>query len=364
MIDRRIALPVVAALVTMLLIEAAARVWVAVRWPAEQAYQLTHLTKARGRFSAHPDLPYALTPGFEYDGFHHDELGFRGKAVPRKRTPGVPRIALLGASTVYAIYTKEGETAADRLREKLADRGLHAEIVNAGVPGWTSHETVVSMRERVLPMSPDFVVIMDGRNEAFPQLYRNFVSDYSHYRIPGYDVQATNRQWKQVFRWSFAAMVIVSRGELFGFSMRAEHPDYGSIRDANLPTPAEAERFALERSRFEPFEANIRAVIDIARRNNVVPVLAVIPFRPAGYGSGVLPGEAFVPAVTRAVKTNQAIVRHVAEEMGVLLVETEDLLRDELMRDDCHFNLEGEALLGQRYADVLEPMIRARQASH
>lgn len=344
---------------TLAVVEIAARVWVALRWPPEKTYELTHLTESRGRFHTHPELPYALTPGFSWRGFRQNSLGFRGPELSRARTPGVRRVALLGASSVYGIYAEEGQTAADRLHDELERRGLPVEVVNAGVPGWTSKETSISFRSRILPLEPDIVVLMDGRNDAFPQLYRGFVPDYSHYRISHYEVRLTNARWKRVFHWSHALMTLVSRGELFGFSLRAEHPDYGSIRMDNMPTPDEALRAADDSIRFETFHALVRSVIAEARARGIVPVLAVVPFRPEGWASGTLPDMEYVPAVTRAIRANLDFVRSLAASEGIPLVETSDLLRPEWMHDDCHFNVEGEARLGSRYADVLEPVLRA-----
>jgi len=85
--------------VTLVVGEVAARIWVAVRWPAERIEQLTTHAAVRGRFASHPYLPFVLNPAFA----GHNALGFRGADLAPQKPEGVRRVACVGASTTYGL---------------------------------------------------------------------------------------------------------------------------------------------------------------------------------------------------------------------------------------------------------------------
>ena len=363
---QRLALAAGAALATLLVFEAAARVWVAVRWPEAKAFALTHATATRGRYTSHPGVGYVLAPGYrseKSDAAGHDSRGLRlglGGERPVDRAPGVARVAVLGASTVYGIYVRDEQTSSAQLEAALGEAGITAEVFNAGVPGWTSRETLLSWRERVGALSPDVAVVIDGRNDAFAQLWNGYRDDYGHYRDPSYELRTSNLAFKRVFRFSHLAMTIVTRGSLFGFSQLAEHPLYGAIDYAAKPTPEQARAAARDASRANGFEHNLRTLAAELEGDGIALALATIPFRPEGFASGVFKDrDAYVDAIALRVRANNAMVRDLARELGVPLIDLESLSREELLHDDCHFNEEGEREAGRMMRDVLAPRLRA-----
>ncbi len=346
----------------LLVLEGLVRIWVAVRWPEQKVYELTHATATRGRYTTHPTLGYTLTPGFAVDGFTHDTRGLRAPSVPLARTSGTARVALLGASTVYGIYVRDDETSAAALARSLAAHGVPAEVANAGVPGWTSHETVASWRERVLPLRPDLAIVVDGRNEAFAQLWNGYRDDYAHYRDPAYELVHSNLTWKRTFRVSQLAMVVVTRGELFGFSMRREHPLYGAIRYGLLPSPEQARAAAADPARARAFEANLRALHDDLASEGIDLVLATVPFWQERFASGVFePAGDYIDAIGSRVRANNALVRALAGELGAPLVDLEPLSEARWLEDDCHFNPAGEEQVAERMRVAAQPLLEARR---
>jgi len=361
----RVALAFGALALSLLAFELLARVWVAIRWPEQRAYELTHATATRGRYTTHPTLGYALTPDFSIDGFTHDARGLRAPAVPLARTPGVARVAILGASTVYGIYVRDEETSAAALARALAANGVRAEVANAGVPGWTSHETLASHAERVGPLAPDVAIVVDGRNEAFAQLWNGYRDDYAHYRDPAYELVHSNAGFKRLFRVSRLAMILVARGELFGFSMSKEHPLYGAIRRELAPTPDEARAAVADPARALAYESNLRALhAELAARGTAL-AFATIPFWQEKFASGVLePGDEYVESIGQRVRANNEIVRALARELGAPLADLETLVAagERWLHDDCHFNVEGEEQAAELMRAAVQPLLEARGA--
>ena len=358
MSSRNIALSVAAVVVSLLGIELAARVWIALRWPPGMAYELTHLTPQRGRFGGDPWNGYGLSPSFSFGGKSQNALAFRGPEIRIERTPGLARVVLIGASTVYGPRVADSETSSAGLEALLKERGIAAEVVNAGVPGYTTRETVQSLEHRVLRLRPDVVVVVDGRNDAYPELFRGYRDDYSHYRDFAWSVRLSNQGWKRVFLVSHLVMGLMHRQARFGFDPGKEHPLYGSIRYENKPSLAEAARFAADPTRYRGFETNVRRSVELIRAAGAQAVLATIPYRGGPwYASGNL-DKSFQPIVSQVVAKNQEIVRRLAVELGTPLVDTPDLWTGTNLADDCHFNPVGERAFAERIALAVAPLLR------
>ncbi len=96
--------------------------------------------------------------------------------IPAARTPGVPRVALLGDSTVFGWGVDDGGTLADGLAAGLRARGVHAEVLNAGQPGYSTTQAQ-RMSEQVLARyAPDLVILFVPMHDD----NRVLVSDREH----------------------------------------------------------------------------------------------------------------------------------------------------------------------------------------
>jgi lysophospholipase L1-like esterase len=359
---KRLSLVGLGMVAALLLLEIGARIWVASHWSPELVYVLTHLTEDRGRFTGDPEQGYTTRPNFRdpTGRFTHNSYGFRGHEFEVPKPAGAVRVVLVGASTIYGIYVSDDETSASQLERRLSKLfpGRQVEALNAGVPGWNSAETLLSLRKRALSLRPDFIVVCDGRNDAFPQLFNNYQPDYSHYRIQGSSFRNSNYIHKNLFRLSHLFMFVSARGQgRFGFSYRDEDPAYAVINYANLPTAEELLRNAEDLTREEAFRGNMRGVVQLARELNAEPILSTIPFLPEVYGSGVIPRDGrTLSAIANRVGRNNEIVRSVAKELNAGLVEGASLTRTDLLQDDCHFNAQGEAV----FADLMLEAIRRK----
>jgi len=346
-------------ILSLLLIEGAARLVVWARWPEGRVEMLTRPTPTRGRYATDPELGYRMAPNFEMEGFRHDSIGFRGDEFPVARTADVARIVILGGSTVYGPQVRDEETSAFRLEELLRERGIEAEVINAGVPGWNSRETLLNWRLAIRPLAPDALVIVDGRNEAFPQLWNGYRDDYQHFRDPRYEVVTSNAGYKPWFRASHLLMWLVTRADLLGFEMRLEHPLYGSILFENKPTVEQAEQAAKDPARVDAFVENLRSVVIEARSEGISTVLATMPHWAEGFVSGTLPGhrEGYIDAITLRVLGNNEEIRRLGRELEVPVAEGESLSSPEFLVDDCHFNPAGESMFAREILKQLEPLL-------
>ncbi len=79
--------------------------------------------------------------------------GLRTK-LPKARTEGIPRVALLGDSTVFGWGVDDGQTVADGVAEGLPG----VEVLNAGQPGYSTTQAAWLMGEVVAGYAPDIAV--------------------------------------------------------------------------------------------------------------------------------------------------------------------------------------------------------------
>jgi lysophospholipase L1-like esterase len=80
-------------------------------------------------------------------------------SLPEAKTPGVPRVALMGDSTVFGWGADDGGTVADGLVAGLAARGVRAEVLNAGQPGYSTTQAAAFFDAVVARYEPDLVVL-------------------------------------------------------------------------------------------------------------------------------------------------------------------------------------------------------------
>lgn len=355
--------------VTGLVLEIASRIIISTRWTTERRYAMTHHTSVRGRLSSHPFLPYVLNPDYHDTtiGFSHNAYGFRGKDFDIIKPEGRRRIVCLGSSTTYCINVRDGYTYPDRLEELLEQNGFGpVEVLNAGVPGWTSMEVLLNFQLRVLNLNPDVVIVYEGRNEVFPQAFNNYRDDYSHFREVDYSFRYSNYLYKPLFKVSNFSMllmhVVVSYfgPDVLGWSEIQENPMYGTINYANRPTADELRRNLARPERNWTYRNNIETIIRLCQARNIPVVTSSITFLKDKYRSGVIPKRmADLSVIDVQVKENNEIVRVLAQQYGATFVDcAAELAREDLLTDDCHFNKQGEMAHAQLVYERIVPLLK------
>lgn len=348
---------------TLLTLEVGARLYVAVRWDRDHVASLTRLDPARGRFLVEAPFGYRLRPDFEIldrkrRAFRHNALGFRGREIPAEKPRDTVRIVLMGGSTVYGIAVGDSEVASALLEKRLRGErpGRGFEVINAGVPGWSSRETLLNLDHRVLPLAPDLVVMLDGRNELYPQLFAGFRPDYDHYRVMDARViLETNAGYRRLFRASHLLMWLGAKVPgVLGLEPGWENPVYATVRFENRPTLESARRHARQHSRYAVFRRNVVRFVENSRAGGAEPILATMVFDAERFRAGVLAAGSFdVETLEAVVARNNRIVMEVARRREVPLAEVHSLNDPGLLVDDCHFNAAGE----QRLAELLSATI-------
>ncbi len=108
------------------------------------------------QFSDDAYLGWELRPN-QYD---HNSHGFRGRETTVDKPRGLRRIAVVGDSVTYGLGLKAEESYPSLLEEQLtASGGGPLEVLNFGVPGYSSFQGYTLLKKRVLRFQPDLVIM-------------------------------------------------------------------------------------------------------------------------------------------------------------------------------------------------------------
>jgi lysophospholipase L1-like esterase len=93
-----------------------------------------------------------------------DSLGLRG---PEPR-PGARRVLCVGDSTTFGWRVAEAETFPARLEALLAGGGEDRQVLNAGVPGYSSFQAALAAEELLPRLDPQVLIVLVGNNDGWP----------------------------------------------------------------------------------------------------------------------------------------------------------------------------------------------------
>lgn len=128
----------------------------------------------RSIIAPHPsdEIIYDLRPGLDvkFQGARvtTNSCGMRGPDRPVRKEPGTFRIALLGDSFAFGWGVEYEQSFAHvlegRLNEALGGAG-RVEVLNFGVPGYSTFQEVAKLRETGLDFDPDLVLVYFIEND-------------------------------------------------------------------------------------------------------------------------------------------------------------------------------------------------------
>ncbi len=170
----KLLLALFASLFTLIALEVLARVYVGNFADREQFSKYASFAQYRerlgggewwfGLLTPHRYLGYTLAPNLRDGKNRHNAMGFRGEEITLPKPKGEFRIACVGASTTYSLLVPDHKRSYPALLQSNLRRQGHREVtvINAGVPGWTSFENLISYLIRVQPLKPDMMIFKEA----------------------------------------------------------------------------------------------------------------------------------------------------------------------------------------------------------
>lgn len=276
------------------------------------------------RYQPHPYFNYTCNPEYREPGNTkpYNSRGFRRPEWSGKKE-GTLRIIALGGSTTYGMHSKDGSDVWPALLEKKlqARWGPGIEVLNLGVPGYTTHEIIGVTAMLLHTLSPDIVLVHVGANDAFATAYPDeggpdnttFRYSWNYKPIPGFLMfLMRNSRLIRVLAFHYA---VSSKGYLPGdmiAAMQYRHPpDQEVVKNAAKATG-------------KYFRRNISSLTALIKDMKAIPVLLTHPLNPRWE----YPKKVFYQCMVEAHKRNNRVIMETAELRDVPVVDLYAHMRD------------------------------------
>jgi lysophospholipase L1-like esterase len=305
---------------------------------------------------ARPDHAWgAPSPGFlpgrEYSINEH---GYRGRSFAIRKAPGLLRVLVLGGSSVFDVHATEGQDW-----PHLVERNLHGaghtdiEVINGGVPGHASFDSLGRFYSHLWMLNPDYVLLYHGWNDikywTALDNTRPLLSAFAPYDHTADPFQ----NYVNVFDRALAvSQVYVKLRTRFLLAKTAVGPE-GRIPDDRLHSE-------WGDAGVRQYKLNLQLLVDAAHDIGAVPVLiseaslvsttnTQAERRRITYSYVRLTHDALVRAVAMARQT----ARSVAIEKRARFLDAAQALsgRGVLFEDHVHTTTQGSEALAQLVAD-------------
>lgn len=291
-----------------------------------------------------------------------------GPQLPVEKAPNEIRIATIGGSTTANLNLSFEENwpgiLAALLRERFPERKIS--VINAGIPGFDTAQSIGNLALRVMPYQPDIVIVYHAYNDLKAvRADDSFVPDYSHIHPKPFGSHIETGWMESLLESSMLYVRARNRK-----SQVTELKQVSPKKAGRLPdVPARAAT---------TFEQHMRALAGIARSGNaqvVFPSFATLhdtrlDYRRRESVTGLsklkraellsllhyTPGLT-VNGVLHGIREYNERVRGIADNENVFWVDTAAAMGhdDKFYIDRVHFSREG----ARKFAEILLPRLIA-----
>ena len=268
--------------------------------------------------------------------------GFRTRNLSKNKEPGVFRILFLGDSTTFGWGVEQDERCSDLLEKRLneAGTGIRYEIVNMGLPGYSSYHGRIVLDRYGLGYSPDMIILSFGANDSreVPKVVKRMI-------------QRPN--WKEK---TAVALSGLKTARLLQEILIARRNPMERIRA--MRTAEGSEPFVT----LDEFRANLKAIIDAGRQKGIetviLPLCCPLDYLAAQSALAkrenvrIIDGTFILLDTVQAIQQGQrepALARHYEELYGMDLLQSRRLLY--VTNDTCHPNILGHRILADALFD-------------
>ena len=284
-------------------------------------------------FRLRPNLELAETGNPRLFDLRTNSLALRGPEVAIEKPAGSLRLIAVGDSCTFGSGAGTQQTYPAQLEQRLRALrpDLSVEVVNAGVPGFTSYQALRWLETEGFALSPDIVVFASAVNDAAPA------------RAGGMHRFGATREFTD---------------REFGLALRAQAAGWGITRllwrlGIHLGAPPPEAAGPKRRVPLEEYRANLAAFAAQSAAHGATPVILAWPFERQ------VRGEPPIDELEAEARRYQEAARETAREQGVLFVDLSRPLagRASLFIDVVHLNAAGYGVVAEAVATALEPLL-------
>lgn len=299
--------------------------------------------------------------------------GYRGPAFAVQKPPETTRIIVLGGSAVFDHGVRDGDTDEGSwphlLGKRLTESGVdNIEVINAGIPGHATADSLGRLFTQLWMYSPDFVLVYHGWNdikywkslEISPD--RPLISQFSPYDPESNPFISYRGFWDRLLSNSQIYMKIRNKYFMSKVNVGAE----GALT-------ATGER-AIDYEAYGPeqFRLNLELIVSACEVIGAEPVLVTqatllspdsssADRERINYDYQSLEHDTLI----RAYDETYQITRDIGARTGAMIIDAAPDLNgvSEYFGDHVHFSPAGSAALADRVAKELAPVLVADRSS-
>lgn len=301
-------------LAPLLILEVGLRIWFTFAGTENERIIYTYsgedISRAARTYQGMPFLNYGLSPAYS----RFNSLGYRGPEITIPKPEGIFRIVSMGGSTTYNGNVDLSETYPGQLERILVEEYGYSniEVINAGTPGYTTWETLVSFEFRVLDLEPDVIILFQGVNDIGPRVYP---SEYYRGISPAAGVWRTSVPGLSpsvLYRYLAYNLGLMQNPRDLRRQMLPQFPDLDCC--AYLSDAVAAERLQINPPIY--YERNLRNIVALAKTHDVDVLMSTWVYFPdetevAGANSMTTPYR------QEAIAEHNAVVKTIATHTQV-----------------------------------------------
>ena len=358
---KKLYLAIISVLFTLLILEIATRIWLDFIAPEDVSLEYSlysYLSPDDQRYVRHHYLNYYPNPAYHRGKTHHNSLGYRNDEFPAKKPDGVFRIVLLGGSTTYNIGIDDNDkTLAAQMEKILRDKYgyKNVEVINAGVGGYNSWETLINLEFRVLDLDPDLIIEYEGTNDV----HARFVDPASYKG----DDSGRRKQWDppSIFFLEHSALFRVIFRKL-GVTQQVGIGNFITPKTAYGPVSV-TRHDPMELLKKNPpvyYRRNLNNMVAISKANGVDILFSTWAYSP------YLDDYASTPYYQKGFEENNDVVKEVAVKNGIPLFDFAAVMPEDkkYWHDGRHVNELGAEKTAELFAAFINDngLIKKRES--
>ena len=347
---RKIILVIASVVLTLIVLEVICRVWINLLAPDETRLKYSSYSELKPedkRYIPHHYLNYYPNPKYRVNKSYHNSLGYRNEEFPVKKPEGTYRIAVIGGSSAYTIYVDDNEkTFTAELEEILKDDYgyTNVQVINAGVGGYNSWESLINLEYRVLDLDPDLIIVYQGTNDVHPRLVEP--SEYHG------DNRARRKQWQEPgTRFLERSMLLRLILRKSGITEQKGLRKFVNSETAYGPFELEGQdpMELLDKNPPVYFRRNLSNMVAVAEANGSDIMFATWAHSP------YFDDYAATAFYQRGFNENNEVVREVATEKGIELFDFAGVMPqdEEYWFDGRHVNETGARRKAELFAEFI-----------
>jgi lysophospholipase L1-like esterase len=335
-----VGLIIISLLVTFLVAELAIRIRQAEKYGAAATSE---------EFYTHDPKSGLLVPraSFSKGNISINSLGFRGPEILAQKPEGTIRIAFLGASTTICSEVSGNEFVWPHLATASLSKSFpktQFDYINGGVSGYSVDSSFKNLKYRITPLQPDIIIIYHATNDMSGDLRKLAVKQ-----------KLLAEEGFQEFSWPGRYSLLWNLVEKNLRIMVAQHANEDQDKLTFNPHKIGAE-----------FRTDLIKLVHLAKKSTKIVAIATFSSHLRKGQSLAEQKRAMASAIfympfmtpdgllTSYERYNQ-IIRDVAEETGVILIEGENDIpgTPAYFVDSVHFNDDGSKRMANRVSRTL-----------